>query len=166
VEQLTARQIIAGYPEGTFRPDAAVTRAEAAKLLVLTLGLKPEPQARVSFTDSARHWAAQAGYLQAVAAAGIINGFPDGTFKPDALVTRGELTKMVAAAAGLKPVSGGGYSDIRSNDWFAGWAGAARGADLIGTGGYHALWGGAEFRGDSPASRGDAAILLDNLANH
>lgn len=166
VEQLTARQVVGGYPDGTFRPNAALTRAEVAKLLTLTLGLKPDPQGRLPFSDSARHWAANGGFLQAAVSAGIINGFPNGSFKPDAPVTRGELTKMVAAAAGLKPASATAYSDIRTSDWFVGWVGAAQQADLIGTGGYHALWGGSEFRGGAPASRGDAAILLDNLANH
>ncbi|MDB4894446.1 MAG: family serine peptidase [Firmicutes bacterium] len=166
VEQLAARQILVGNPDGSFRPNAAVTRAEVAKMMVLNLGLKPDPQGRVPFADSARHWAAQSGYLQAAVSAGIINGFPDGTFQPDLPVTRGQLAKMVAAAAGLKQEPGAAYSDIRSTDWFAGWAGSARKADLIGAGGYHSLWQGAEFRGAAPATRGETAILLDNLANH
>jgi hypothetical protein len=166
VEQLTERQIVAGHPDGTFRPDTSLTRAEVAKMLTLTLGLKPDPQGRQPFSDSAGHWAVRDGYLQAAVSAGNINGFPDGSFQPDAPVTRGELTKMVAAAAGLKQEAGTVYTDVKSSDWFAGWAGAARGADLIGTGGYHPLWGGAEFGGGTSATRGDTAILLDNLANH
>jgi hypothetical protein len=166
IEQLANRQIIAGYPDGAFRPMAPVTRAELAKMLVLSQGLKVDPQGSLPFSDTAGHWAVHDGYVQAALAAGIINGFPDGTFRPNEPVTRAQVTKMVAAAAGLKPESGGSYLDVTGTEWFAGWVAAARHADLVGKGGYHAFWSEGSFKGDSPANRGDSATLLDNLFNY
>jgi hypothetical protein len=166
VEDLARRAIASGDPDGAFRPADPVTRAEAAKWLVLALGLRPDPPGPLPFSDAAGHWAARDGYLQAAAAGGLVSGFPDGAFRPDQPVTRAELAKMAAAAAGLKPAPGPAYSDISGGDWFAGWVAAGRAADLVGPGGYYPLWAEAHFGGDAPATRGEAARLLGNLANH
>ncbi|MDB4894160.1 MAG: hypothetical protein JWN15_422 [Firmicutes bacterium] len=166
VEALSRQQILSGYPDGSFRPGTAVTRAELAKMLTLVRGLKPEPTSSLPFSDTAGHWAASSGYLQAAVTAGMINGFPDGTFRPNQPVTRAEAAKMVAAAAGLQPGAGAAYRDITGGDWFAGWVAAARGADLLGAGGYHSLWAEQDFRGNAAADRGEAATLLDNLGNY
>lgn len=104
--------------------------------------------------------------VEQLARRGVVSGDPDGSFRPEAPVTRAQLTKMVGAAAGLQPATGSSYSDIEGSEWFAGWVAAARQADLVGAGGYHPLWSGDSFGGDEPASRGEAAILLDNLSNY
>lgn len=166
VEELARRQILNGYPDGTFRPDAPVTRAEMAKMLVLTQGLKPEPDKPLPFSDTAGHWATRDGYLQAAVDAGMINGFPDGTFRPDDPVTRAQAAKMVVAMRGMKPEAGPSYSDITGSEWFAGWVAAARNADLIGAGGYRSLWAAERFQGDASANRGESATILDNLSNN
>lgn len=166
IEALARQQILAGYPDGSFRPGASVTRAELAKMLVLTRGLKPEPEKSLPFSDTANHWAARDGYLQAAVEAGMVNGFPDGTFRPNDPVTRAQAAKMVASMLGLKPEPGPSYADITGSEWFAGWVAAARNADLIGAGGYHAVRMAQEFSGNSAADRGESAILLDNLANY
>jgi hypothetical protein len=107
VRELEAAGVIAGYPDGTFRPEAKVSRAEVAKLLTLALGADPRPGAPVPFADAQVHWAAEQGYIQAAVSARILSGYPDGTFRPDAPVTRAEVDKLVAGASGLAEEVGG-----------------------------------------------------------
>ena len=70
------------------------------------------------FTDTHEHWAESA--INRWKDAGFINGYPDGSFKPDALVTRAEFSKMITLAFGLKdPVSVEQYTDLDLQDWYA-----------------------------------------------
>lgn len=165
IEQLAALKVLGGYPDGTFQPDRTVTRAEFAKMLVSALGRAPRPAGPLPFGDARGHWAANGGYLQAAVDLGAISGFPDGSFRPDDPVTRAQVVKIVAAAAGLNPVGAPAYPDIRADDWYAGWVSAARTGRLIGASGATALWASGNFDGDRPATRAEAAIILANLLN-
>ncbi|HYF91610.1 MAG TPA: S-layer homology domain-containing protein [Symbiobacteriaceae bacterium] len=163
VRVLQDTQVIGGYPDGTFRPDAPVTRAELAKLLSAAFGEAPAPAGLLPFTDTAGNWAATQGYLQAAVALNAVSGYPDGTFRPDSPVTRAELIKMVAAASSLQPGSDGGYSDVAASDWYAAAVSAAAAEGLIGAGAPTPLWSGPELRPNHHATRSETAILLANL---
>lgn len=91
--------IVKGYDDGTFKPDAAVTRAEFAVMLMNVL--KPQSTgAELTFADTAEigSWASLA-VAQAVEA-GIVTGYGDGSFRPAANITRAELAVMIARAYG------------------------------------------------------------------
>lgn len=92
--------IVSGYPDGSFKPNATVTRAEFAVMLMNTL--KPEAEgAPLTFTDTATIGAwAQKAVAQAVQA-GITKGYADGGFHPNAQITRAEMVAMLANAAGI-----------------------------------------------------------------
>lgn len=82
--------IITGYADGSFRPDASVTRAEfaaiASRFERLTEGTK-------SFSDvPSSHWAAK--YINFAATRGWVNGYADGTFKPNNSITRAEVAAV------------------------------------------------------------------------
>lgn len=82
--------IITGYADGSFRPDASVTRAEfaaiASRFEKLTEGTK-------SFSDvPSSHWAAK--YINFAATRGWVNGYADGTFKPNNSITRAEVAAV------------------------------------------------------------------------
>jgi uncharacterized repeat protein (TIGR02543 family) len=91
--------IVSGYPDGTFKPSHTVTRAEFAVMLMNML--KPQGEgAALAFTDTVKIGAwAQTAVAQAVQA-GIIKGYEDGTFRPDAIITRAEMAVMLANALG------------------------------------------------------------------
>jgi hypothetical protein len=162
VELLAERKVVAGFEDGLFHPERNVTRAEFAKMLVATLGLAPDPAAPLSFADTAGHWSVAQGYLQAAVNAGAIAGYPDGTFRPDGVVTRAEAVKMVAAAASLKAQGAPPYPDVSPGDWFAGWVASAYEKGLIGPACRFAVWPD-QFRGDGPCTRAEAAMVLANL---
>lgn len=82
--------IITGYADGSFRPDASVTRAEfaaiASRFERLTEGTK-------SFSDvPSSHWAAK--YINFAATRGWVNGYADGTFRPNNSITRAEVAAV------------------------------------------------------------------------
>jgi len=104
---LTAWQeqgLVNGFPDGSLRPDEQVTRAQFVTLLnnLFQFSTSSTTQAAtISFKDVASNdWFYQD--VVAVATAGIIQGYPDGSFKPQATVSRQDAAKMLATAFKLK----------------------------------------------------------------
>jgi len=100
ISSLASKGIIVGYPDGTFKPDASITRAEFATMLVKALALNTSGTTG-TFTDvTAGAW--YYGTVNAAASAGIVYGIGDNLFAPNALVTREQMAVMVAKALGNK----------------------------------------------------------------
>ena len=90
VSTMTKAGIVDGYPDGTFRPDAPITRAEMAKIISLFAKLD---KSESRFSDIAGHWAE--AYIKLAAGNGWIAGYPDGTFGPQRDITRAETATMI-----------------------------------------------------------------------
>ncbi len=98
VETIANKLIVEGYEDGSFGPDRSITRAEFATLVVRALGLNGKAAADADFSDvSANDWFE--GAVALAADAGIVNGYEDGTFKPNKVITREELAAMVVRAS-------------------------------------------------------------------
>jgi len=69
-----------------------------------------------AFTDIAGHWAEAT--IEKYKDAGIVNGYPDGTFKPDNTVSRAELAKIITLAFGLTEKSEITYNDLDTSAWY------------------------------------------------
>ena len=91
VARLTAEGIFSGSNQH-FYPDHSLTRAEMAKIIVEAFELKGTTSQ--SFSDTQGHWGAN--YISILAENSITDGYPDGTFQPDASITRAEFSTMVA----------------------------------------------------------------------
>ena len=118
--------LISGFSDGTFRPQAGLTRAEVATVLVkaatvLVKAAKLQTEtAETGFKDvSTKHWAAK--NIAAAKKAGLINGYPNGTFRPEAMVTRAEgitlvlkLSKQVDSGVSLPTLT-----DVSGKHWAA-----------------------------------------------
>ncbi|MDD4391080.1 MAG: S-layer homology domain-containing protein [Eubacteriales bacterium] len=93
INKAVSKGIVTGYPDGKFRPDAPVTRAEFITMVNKALGNRGS--ASVNFSDTpAFEW-----YYQAVAkavAAAYTGGYDDGTFRPDAKISRQEAAVMIS----------------------------------------------------------------------
>ena len=98
VEVLMALGVVNGYPDGTYKPERVVTRAEMAKLLVEALGYGQLAGGTAPYSDTAGHWAA--GSIGLASGIGLVQGYPDGTFKPDATVSFDEAVTMILRALG------------------------------------------------------------------
>ena len=90
VSTMTRAGIVNGYPDGTFRPNAPITRAEMAKIIALFAKLDKSTD---RFPDAAGHWAE--AYIRLAAGNGWIEGYPDGTFRPNQSITRAETVTMI-----------------------------------------------------------------------
>ena len=90
VSTMTKAGIVDGYPDGTFRPDAPITRAEMAKIISLFAKLD---KSESRFSDIAGHWAE--AYIRLAAGNGWIAGYPNGTFGPQRNITRAETATMI-----------------------------------------------------------------------
>lgn len=108
IEALVNLGIASGYPDQTFKPDRPVTRAEFAKMIDAAFTLVPDREA--SFTDISDHWARE--HILALAAAGVDNGYDDGSFRPNNKITRAEAVSMLIHLLKLHDVKG--YSDAAS----------------------------------------------------
>lgn len=94
ISTLSKLGIIDGYPDGTFRPMAGITRAEFAKMAVSFFELTESQKNHADiFSDISTSWARQ--YINAAYLCNIISGYPDGTFKPAKLITRAEAMTIV-----------------------------------------------------------------------
>jgi hypothetical protein len=96
INALVGLGIINGYSDNTFRPSNTLTRAQAAIMIVRAIGLSTE-EVSSSFTDVPPTHAAYK-FISAAYQAGIINGYSDGTFRPNANVTRAQIAIMVQRA--------------------------------------------------------------------
>ncbi|NLU49505.1 MAG: S-layer homology domain-containing protein, partial [Syntrophomonadaceae bacterium] len=156
IKQLVASGAIGGYPDGSFKPDKQITRAEFATVLVKAFNLAP--QSGKVFGDTARHWAKD--YVATAAAYGIINGYNPVEFGPDDPITREQMAVMVVKAAKLDKVAGG--KTFRDSSRVASWAReavATASAKGIITG-----YADNTFRPQGKATRAEAvAIILNAL---
>jgi len=94
---------ISGYPDGSFKHDKTITRAEFASLMVKAFNLKAE-NGKV-FMDTAQHWARD--YIATANALGIASGYGGSAFGPDDHVTREQMAAMIVKAAKLATLTSG-----------------------------------------------------------
>lgn len=129
--ELYRRGVIGGYPDGEFKGARFVNRAEAAKFLLLAkLGTVSELQNTGRFPDVKEgEWYVK--FVIKAANLGIIEGHPDGNFRPQNTVNTAEFLKMLTKTFGLKEGLSYTYSDVNSTDWFARYAGVAQKYDIF-----------------------------------
>lgn len=116
VEAAAQEGWVNGYPDGTFRPEAQVSRSEFVKLLLAAVHLTPGSETAiylhqvsqaayrpVSLRDMENNWLTQAGWTQVAVDFGLIQeeDFPDGQFGPSIPLTRGEAAVLVVRTLGL-----------------------------------------------------------------
>ncbi len=100
IKRLVGMMAIGGYPDKSFKPDNNITRNEFAVILAKALAWDANASAASKFTDSSAIPAWAKGSVGAAVAKGVINGYTDGTFGGDHLITRSEIAAMVVKALG------------------------------------------------------------------
>ncbi|MDF2630756.1 MAG: cell wall/surface repeat protein [Symbiobacteriaceae bacterium] len=163
IEEMVARRVVGGFPDGTFRPDGGLTRAELAKMLTVFLNKPSQAGVVLPFSDVAGHWAYEAGWIQAASALGAMTGYPDGTFQPDRAVSRAELIKAVMAAGQLPTVAQKAYKDTPAEAWYSVWVAGAQRAGVVGVSARWPIFTGSTLLPEQRATRAEAAVLLANL---
>lgn len=150
---------VSGYPDGTFKPNHPVTRAEYTVMLAGALKLEGDGSA-LTFTDHDRigGWAKQA-VAQAVQA-GIVVGYNDGSFRPNTQITRAEMAVMIARALQLELNANAlpGFADDEAiPQWAKGAVEAIRKLGIVDG------RGGNRFVPNETATRAEATVMLLRL---
>ena len=154
IKKLLNAGVTSGYPDGNFKPDSNITRAEFATLLVKSFKLTPR-NGRF-FNDIAEHWAKD--YVITAAQYGIVNGYNEVEFGPDDLITREQMAVMIVKAAGFSEISAGiEFSDEKMISAWAREAIAIASGRKIITG-----YPGGYFSPQGNATRAEAITVIVN----
>lgn len=135
IMDLHTRGIISGYPDNSFKPDQAVNRVEALKIILNAVGVSVSAStARATFSDiDASQW--YMTFLNKAVELKIVAGYPDGTFKPVQTVNLAENLKMLLNAEKIDTstllVTVDPFADVPKAAWYAGFIQYAKDKKLI-----------------------------------
>jgi hypothetical protein len=159
ISRLVSLGILSGYPDGSFLPDATITRAELAKVLSLTFNVKMLKEGGANFKDlETNYWATP--YIERLYKGGVIEGYPDGTFRPQQPVKRSEVASMIARIIAWPLVPKNfppTFLDLSPDHWAF---------QYIETGAWQGAWDGypnGKFEPDREATRAEIAALISRL---
>ncbi len=157
INNLVTRGAIKGYPDGTFRPDATITRAEFTTVVVKAFNFA-NSNGRV-FSDTSGHWAKD--YIATATAAGIVGGYNNSIFGPNDPVTREQMAAIVVKAANLTPAAA--ENQFADSSSITGWAREAV-ATAVNN---HIIRGYPDntFKPGGKATRAEAVAVIVNALN-
>lgn len=157
ITALVNKGVMGGYPDGTFRPNRTVTRAEFAKTVVKAFAIPGGKH--MPYQDAKDHWAAQT--ISAISDAKLMQGYEDGTFRPNRTISRAEVVAVVVRALKLETIVKSqaeeptSFSDIPAGHWAAGMITAAEQLDIL------PPYFRGRFRPTDPATRSEVAALVN-----
>lgn len=165
IMSLAALKVVSGYGDSNFRPNDGMTRGLAAKVLVRAFNLPLEapvdagngPHFNDVPQDSPYYAEVEAAYRK-----GLVDGYKDGTFRPEQVITRGALVKMVVQAA--VEVSGWElvqptrptFTDVSADSPFYIYVETAAAHNILA----RVATSGANFQVEKEATRGESAALI------
>jgi hypothetical protein len=157
---LTSLNIFSGYPNGTFKPNKKITRAELTSILVKAFGYVTPEVVDSGFQDvKGDNWASY--YVQKGTELGFVTGYSGSVFKPSNPVTRAEGIAIVSRFAGLshpENLTKRPFSDVPLTNWAAPVITAAKEAGLLDY--YYLHLSGGRLLPQKPMSRAEAAAIL------
>lgn len=144
---------VTGMSDGGFYPYATLTRAELA-VIIYSQGDYPDGPNR--FPDvKAKAWYGRA--VNALAAAGVLGGFTDGTFRPNAVVSRAEVVAILASASGETATTEPSFTDVTPKHWAYGAIALAQEK------GWAAGYNDGSFRPGQPVLRAEIVVMVNNF---
>lgn len=108
-------EIIEGYPDNTFRGEEGITRAEFVK--ILSIMMNTEESEAEAFSDISGHWGEK--YINSFSKLDLVKGYPDGTFKPDRIITKAEAVTVLNRVAKIaqQEVDENIFEDVDEGYW-------------------------------------------------
>jgi len=147
--KLSALDVFGGYPDGTIRPDANITRAEFAKIACVVSGMAESADilkgSASKYSDvAANQW--YTGWINLATSQNFIKGYPDGTYKPNNNISMQEALTVLLRIAG--------YNDNLVGPWPL---------NYIAQGGKLGVTDDVAFAGAAAATRASVAVMASNL---
>lgn len=161
IEAGVADGYIKGFPDGSFRPDQKITRAEFFTLLAGAVRLKPLPTVAAPFAEK-DHWSMQQGQIQAAVSGGLLKPSDYGTaIGPETLIPRREIVLAAVRAVGKEALVGTAKLNApdaaQYPDWLQSWAAVAVNDGLI-TG-----YEDGSLGLDRTATRAEALVIVQRI---
>jgi hypothetical protein len=163
---LASRTVVSGNDSGAFLPDAAITRAEFTAMIVKALGLEVQAYTGGYADVTGMDW--YADYIATANQLNLVSGYSDGTFRPEASITREEAMAIVAKSVGLTGLDDSMtaakavalievFGDAGTvSDWAADGVGICLNNNLVS--GY-----AGNLNPKADITRAEAAVILENL---
>ena len=158
VEEVKAIAYIKGYPDGTFKPQANVTRAEAAQMFATLLndGTNFGTSGATKFSDASDDWYSKA--VNYVVGKGLISGYPNGTFKPNESITRAEFAQMISGYIKNEKAGSSDFKDVKDH-----WAKDA--IDKLNGNKNVTGYPDGSFKPNAKITRAEAVTILNSVFN-
>lgn len=158
IEKLRLKDIISGKSEGYFAPNEPVTRAELTKIALNGAGIEIKAATSNPFPDVAEDsW--YINYIYTAKEAGITEGFPDGSFRPNDYISRAATLKILLEAAGrVVTETDDNFNDCPKGKWFSKYTSYAKSNNIVEgyqDGGFHP--------GDNITRAGAAKITVTSM---
>jgi hypothetical protein len=153
IQHLHDMGAIEGFPDGTFKPGSGVTRAEFVTMMLKSLNINKKPTSK-GFKDTIKHWAKDA--INTAYDMKIINGFKDGTFKPNDGITAAQASKIIDSLFKFRTNTNTALPKLNEKHWANAAIKKIMAAGVIMPD--DKLF--KEFREESPLSRADCAMIL------
>lgn len=157
IKNLIDKNIINGYPDGTFKPNNNITRAEFVKIIVNAFKLQSDK--KIDFKDVENSWAKS--YIETAAGLGIVNGYNENSFGPNNNITREEMAKIIAKVLKLSEKEALKFSD---KDKIAKWA--VDSVEETVKAGIIKGYPDNEFKPEGKATRAEAATIIERSMNY
>ncbi|WP_440116857.1 S-layer homology domain-containing protein [Paenibacillus sp. QZ-Y1] len=157
IQSLKEAGVMKGYPDGTIRPHQSITRAE---LVTLLYKIRPSSNQSASTTTSFKDITNQWYGADVIRAAkeGMVNGYPDGTFRPDQPVNRYEVAKILQLAFAPAAQSGHAATNYSDQKQIPHWA--VESISVISAAGWMKGYPDGTFGGLRTLTRAEGAVLL------
>jgi uncharacterized protein YjdB len=149
IQRAAQMGIVQGYADGSYHPNANVTRAEFATMIVKAFGLTHTGGR--GFADTRASWAAEA--INTLQAAGIISGYADGTFHPNQEISRAEMATMLSRLTTFTQPTASPFADVQPN-----WASDA--INAFAAAGIVSGKDGDKFVPNDSATRAESAAMI------
>lgn len=145
-----------GYPEGDFRPERSISRAEAAQLFYNLLINVEKTGYSSSFADvNAGAWYSDA--VSCLAANHVIAGYPDGSFRPDSPITRAEFATLASKFDQLSLAESNRFADVQEGHW------AVKYVNSAAVKGWIKGYENGEFRPERNITRAEVVTLVNAI---
>lgn len=155
VSYLVQKGTVQGYPDGTFKPNNTVSRVESLKFIFSGLDQNVSSGLTASYSDtSGGQW--YSDYLATASSIGVVQGYPDGSFKPTQGVNRVEFLKMIFSTMDISidpVVMEDPYDDVNNLSWYAPYVQYAKEKNLFPVSGDY-------FKPGDPMSRVEVAEVI------
>lgn len=160
IDFLSERGVVEGYPDGSFKPEALVNRAEAMKIISKAFGFNGEGESFEGVFPDVKTSDWFFAFIMRAKDKGVVDGYPDGKFRPERTVNLAETLKMGILSGEFevaKEVKADLFLDVKMSDWFSPYVLFARSKNVVFSDDYGYL------KADQAMTRGKFAEVIYRL---